>query len=295
MSKAPEPKEREPKARQPEVTSTDAEDRTGRPTTEPLVRVRGVGKTFGGRSGSPEVVALSDIDLDVNQGETLSVVGESGSGKSTLARIILGLLPPSTGRVTFDDIDVHNGERRQLARLRRDMQIVFQDPYSSMNPRMRVRDIVAEPLVTHDRQMRNRAAATNRVGDLLDSVGISPDLMGRYPHEFSGGQRQRIAIARALALEPRLLVLDEPTSALDVSVQAQVLELLATLQRDNHLTYVFVSHNLAVVSEISDRVAVMKTGRIVELGECDQVLHESRHDYTKALVAAVPEPEPARA
>lgn len=262
-------------------------------SAEPLVRVEGIGKIFGGRGGAPEVVALTDIDLQVCPGETLSVVGESGSGKSTLARIILGLMPPSTGRVTFDGIDVHAGDRKQLARLRRDMQIVFQDPYSSMNPRMRVRDIVAEPLVTHQQGMRNRSTAAKRVGELLESVGIDPDLMGRYPHEFSGGQRQRIAIARALALEPRLLVLDEPTSALDVSVQAQVLDLLATLQRERQLTYVFVSHNLAVVSEISDRVAVMKSGRVVELGECEQVLYDSRHDYTRALVAAVPEPEPA--
>lgn len=268
-------------------------DRPAPPQAEALVRVEGVGKTFGGRAGAPAVVALTDVDLQVHSGETLSVVGESGSGKSTLARIVLGLMAPSTGRVTFDGVDVHAGDRRQLAALRRDMQIVFQDPYSSMNPRMRVRDIVAEPLVTHQPKMRNRPTAAKRVGELLDGVGIDPDLMSRYPHEFSGGQRQRIAIARALALEPRLLVLDEPTSALDVSVQAQVLDLLATLQRERRLTYVFVSHNLAVVSEISDRVAVMKSGRIVELGDCDQVLYDSRHEYTRALVAAVPEPEPA--
>ncbi|MEV5783203.1 ATP-binding cassette domain-containing protein [Streptomyces sp. NPDC048448] len=252
-------------------------------------------KEFGGR---PPHVAVDDVSLTVAEGQTLALVGESGCGKTTLTRLLLRLLEPTAGSVRFDGQDLGALSPARLRSVRRQMQVVLQDPYSSMNPRMRITDIVAEPLVTHDPQARGRrgrARTRERVGELLESVGLPAGIQDRYPHEFSGGQRQRVSIARALALEPRLVVLDEPTSALDVSVQAQVLDLLAELQRRLGLTYVLVSHNLAVVRQVADRVAVMRQGRLVEVGDAADVFRDPQHPYTRQLLDAVPLPDPRRA
>ncbi|GAA3524181.1 ATP-binding cassette domain-containing protein [Amycolatopsis ultiminotia] len=257
-----------------------------------LVEIRGLRKDYG------SVAAVDGVDLDVETGETLAVVGESGSGKTTLTRLLLRLAEPSAGSVRFDGADLFSLPPARLRALRREMQVVLQDPYSSMNPRWRVTDVVAEPLVTHERGMRGRrgrAKLREQVSELLDAVGLPPQVQDRYPHEFSGGQRQRISVARALALRPRLVVLDEPTSALDVSVQAQVLDLLVDLQDRFGLTYVFVSHNLAVVQQIADRVAVMRAGRVLELAPARRLFTEPEHEYTRALLDAVPNPDPRQA
>ncbi|MFD7795046.1 ATP-binding cassette domain-containing protein [Streptomyces sp. NPDC059759] len=251
-------------------------------------------KEFGARTVN---VAVDNVSLRVHEGETLALVGESGCGKTTLTRLLLRLLEPTAGSVHFDGQDLADLSAADMRSVRRQMQVVLQDPYSSMNPRMRVTDIVAEPLVTHDpalRGRRARAQVRERVGELLESVGLNAGIQDRYPHEFSGGQRQRISIARALALDPRLLVLDEPTSALDVSVQATVLDLLAELQQRLGLTYVFVSHNLAVVGQVADRVAVMRRGRLVEVGSTAAVLRTPQHPYTRQLLDAVPVLDPRR-
>ncbi|MCR6487521.1 ATP-binding cassette domain-containing protein [Amycolatopsis sp. OK19-0408] len=254
-----------------------------------LAEIRGLRKDYGA------LAAVDGVDLDVVAGETLAVVGESGSGKTTLTRLLLRLEDPTAGTVRFDGDDLFSLGAARLRKVRREMQVVLQDPYSSMNPRLRVTEIVAEPLVTHDpalRGRRGRAKVRDRVAGLLHAVGLPSQAQDRYPHEFSGGQRQRISIARALALEPRLVVLDEPTSALDVSVQAQVLDLLADLQDRLALTYVFVSHNLAVVQRISDRVAVLRAGKIVELASSRQLFSAPAHEYTRSLLDAVPNPDP---
>ncbi|MFF4553763.1 ATP-binding cassette domain-containing protein [Streptomyces sp. NPDC001422] len=251
-------------------------------------------KEFGARTVN---AAVDNVSLRVHEGETLALVGESGCGKTTLTRLLLRLLEPTAGSVHFDGQDLADLSAADMRSVRRQMQVVLQDPYSSMNPRMRVTDIVAEPLVTHDpalRGRRARAQVRERVGELLESVGLNAGVQDRYPHEFSGGQRQRISIARALALDPRLLVLDEPTSALDVSVQATVLDLLAELQQRLGLTYVFVSHNLAVVGQVADRVAVMRRGRLVEVGSTAAVLRTPQHPYTRQLLDAVPVLDPRR-
>ncbi|WP_445520786.1 ATP-binding cassette domain-containing protein [Streptomyces sp. NEAU-174] len=261
-----------------------------------LLELDGLSREFTG-PGATRTLAVDNVTLTVEDGETLALVGESGSGKTTLTRLLLGLLDPTAGTVRFDGHDLAALPPAELRALRAGMQVVLQDPYSSMNPRMRVTDIVAEPLVTHDATYRGRGARARlreRVGELLESVGLTAGLQDRYPHEFSGGQRQRISIARALASSPRLVVLDEPTSALDVSVQSQVLDLLAELQRQHGLTYVFVSHNLAVVQRIADRVAVLRRGRVVECGETAAVLGAPRHPYTRELLAAVPRPDAYR-
>ena len=263
-------------------------------TTNPLLEIDGLRKEFPGR---PPSVAVDDVSLTVREGETFALVGESGCGKTTLTRLLLRLLEPTAGRVRFDGTDLLALSGAALKPLRRQMQVVLQDPYSSMNPRMRIADIVGEPLVTHEewaRGRRGRAKVRDRAGELLDSVGLDASILDRYPHEFSGGQRQRISIARALALEPRLVVLDEPTSALDVSVQARVLDLLAELQDRLGLTYFFISHNLAVVRQIADRVAVMRQGSIVESGTADQVFTAPEDAYTRRLLDAVPVPDPRR-
>ncbi|MDI5968750.1 ATP-binding cassette domain-containing protein [Streptomyces sp. SL13] len=260
-----------------------------------LLELDGLRKEFGARH---RTVAVDDVTLTVHEGETLALVGESGCGKTTLTRLLLRLLEPTAGTVRFDGRDLAALSTAELRRVRRQMQVVLQDPYSSMNPRMRVHDIVAEPLVTHDpaaRGRRGRAATAQRVAALLEAVGLDPGIRDRYPHEFSGGQRQRVSIARALALEPRLVVLDEPTSALDVSVQARVLDLLAELQQRLGLTYLFVSHNLAVVRQVADRVAVMRHGALVEVGTAADVFGAPRHPYTRQLLDAVPVPDPRRA
>ncbi|WP_329469212.1 ATP-binding cassette domain-containing protein [Streptomyces sp. NBC_01723] len=259
-----------------------------------LLELVGLRKEFGTHGTT---TAVDDVSLEVHEGETLALVGESGCGKTTLTRLLLRLLEPTAGSVRFDGQDLAALSAPELRAVRRQMQVVLQDPYSSMNPRMRITDIVAEPLVTHDPEARGRRArprTRERVGELLEAVGLDAGIQDRYPHEFSGGQRQRVSIARALALRPRLLVLDEPTSALDVSVQATVLDLLADLQQRLGLTYVFVSHNLAVVGQVADRVAVMRRGRLVEVGDTAEVLRSPRHPYTRQLLDAVPVLDPRK-
>ncbi|HEY2372633.1 MAG TPA: ATP-binding cassette domain-containing protein [Gaiellaceae bacterium] len=238
------------------------------------------------------VRAVDGVSFQIGEGETLGLVGESGSGKSTTGYCVLQLLKPTKGSVKFMGKELTTLPRNELREMRKEMQIVFQDPYSSLNPRMTVGNIVAEPMQVHDQGTRRQREA--RVRDLLETVGFNPDFTNRYPHEFSGGQRQRIGIARALALNPRLIVCDEPVSALDVSIQAQILNLLKDLQRDLGLAYLFVAHDLAVVRTMSDRIAVMNKGKIVETGDAEEVYKHPRDEYTRALLAAVPVPDPRR-
>ncbi len=273
-----------------------------------LLEVRGLTKHFPVRKKAFRhrkgvVKAVDGIDMRILEGETLGLVGESGCGKTTAGRSILRLVEPTKGEIVFHSrrtaqdpggtpraIDVVKASRRQMKALRRDMQIIFQDPYSSLDPRMTVGGIVGEPLIVH--RLGRARARENRVRDVLAAVGLKPEHMKRYPHEFSGGQRQRIGIARALVLEPQLVVCDEPVSALDVSIQAQVLNLLEDLQHEFGLTYLFIAHNLSVVKHISNRVAVMYLGRIVELASTERLFAEPKHPYTEALVSAVPVPDP---
>ncbi len=257
-----------------------------------LVRVRGLVKHFPVEGSDDVVRAVDGVTFEIRKGETLGLVGESGCGKSTVGRCLLRLIEPTRGEIQFADKDVRALSGRELRGLRREMQIIFQDPYASLNPRMRVRDIIAEPLVIHG--IGNKAERRARVAELLSKVGLDPDYMHRYPHEFSGGQRQRLGIARALALNPKLIVADEPVSALDVSVQAQVVNLLADLQAEFQLTYLFISHGLAVVEHISDRVAVMYLGRIVEVATAADLYAQPLHPYTRALLSAIPVPDPTR-
>jgi peptide/nickel transport system ATP-binding protein/oligopeptide transport system ATP-binding protein len=238
------------------------------------------------------VKAVDGVSFEIGEGETLGLVGESGSGKSTTGYCVLQLLKPTAGSVRFMGRELTTMGRNDLRELRKEMQIVFQDPYSSLNPRMTVGTIVGEPMLVHGQGTRRAREA--RVRDLLETVGFNPSFTNRYPHEFSGGQRQRIGIARALALNPRLIVCDEPVSALDVSIQAQILNLLKDLQRDLGLAYLFVAHDLAVVRTMSDRIAVMNKGKLVEIGKAEDVYTSPREDYTKALLAAVPVPDPRR-
>ena len=234
-----------------------------------------------------EVRAVEDVSLDISQGETLGLVGESGSGKSTLGRLILRLIEPTSGSVVFDGADVLKASSSELRRLRRDMQIIFQDPFGSLDPRFRVEDVLAEPLIIHEN--RSREARRQRVAELLGAVGMDASAVSRYPHEFSGGQRQRIGIARALALRPKFIVADEPVSALDVSVGAQIVNLLQSLQREFGLTYLFISHSMPVVRYLSTRIAVMYRGKIVEVGTTAEITSRPQSDYTKSLLAATPE------
>ncbi|HVS71598.1 MAG TPA: oligopeptide/dipeptide ABC transporter ATP-binding protein [Phycisphaerae bacterium] len=241
------------------------------------------------------VRAVEDVSFQVGAGETLGLVGESGCGKTTVGRTILRLIDWTggteiQGRVLFDGVDVFSLHGEELRRLRRQMQIVFQDPVGSLNPRMTVGSILSEPMLVH--RLVERGGARKRVAELLDRVGLPAGAADRYPHEFSGGQRQRIGIARALALEPRFIVCDEPVSALDVSIQAQILNLLADLQKELGLSYLFIAHNLAVVEHFSDRIAVMYLGRIVELADAEELYRNPKHPYTVALLSAVPKPEP---
>ena len=265
---------------------------------EPLLRVEGLKKYFPVKRGVlfdrtvDHVKAVDDVSFEIYAGETLGLVGESGSGKSTTGYCVLQLLKPTAGSVTFLGRELTKLKRGELREMRREMQIVFQDPYASLNPRMTVGDIVAEPLVVHgigDRSSRRRSAER-----LMEVVGFNPDFINRYPHEFSGGQRQRIGVARALALNPRLIICDEPVSALDVSIQAQILNLLKDLQQEFNLAYLFVAHDLAVVREMSDRIAVMNKGQIVETGPSEEVYTNAQNEYTKALLASVPVPDPRK-
>jgi oligopeptide/dipeptide ABC transporter ATP-binding protein len=261
-----------------------------------LLQVRDLVKHYsaGGlfRAGAPPVRAVQGVSFEIAQGETLALVGESGCGKSSVGRTILRLQEPTGGSAVFEGVDLFSLDRSALRRIRRRMQIIFQDPYSSLNPRMTVGAAIAEGMEIH--RLASGKEVGRRVGALLEEVGLDPGYSRRYPHEFSGGQRQRIGIARALAVEPSFIVCDEPVSALDVSVQAQVLNLLADLQRERGISYLFIAHDLAVVRQIAHRVAVMYLGRIVEEGPTETLLQEPRHPYTVALLSAVPEPDPAR-
>ncbi|MCS5659047.1 MAG: ATP-binding cassette domain-containing protein [Dehalococcoidia bacterium] len=268
---------------------------------EPLLQVRNLKKYFPIKQGFfnqvvGQIRAVDGISFDLYHGECLGLVGESGSGKTTVGRSILRALSPTDGQVLFrlDDrsYDLATATEETLRPLRQHMQMIFQDPYSSLNPRMTVFDIIGEPLLVNG--VSDKSEREQRVQELLTQVGLKPEHMRRYPHAFSGGQRQRIGIARALALHPKLIVADEPVSALDVSVQAQVLNLLQELQENFQLTYLFIAHDLSVVGHISDRIAVMYAGKLVELGATDELFHQPRHPYTEALLAAVPVPEPSR-
>ncbi len=264
----------------------------------PLLEVRNLTKifdlaeaAFGSRS-SGQVRAVDDVSLDIHEGETLGLVGESGSGKSTLGRLILRLIDPTSGAIIFNGVDLLKANGSELRRLRRDMQIIFQDPFGSLDPRYRVEDVIAEPLILHQETAGEKLghdARRQRVRELLHAVGMDESALQRYPHEFSGGQRQRIGIARALALRPKFIVADEPVSALDVSVGAQIVNLLQQLQRDFGLTYLFISHSMPVVRYLSTRIAVMYRGKIVEIGNTEQITAQPRHDYTRKLLAATPE------
>ncbi|RJR40957.1 MAG: ABC transporter ATP-binding protein [Deltaproteobacteria bacterium] len=240
----------------------------------------------------PVLKAVEGVDISVRAGETLGLVGESGCGKSTLGRLVLALLAPTRGRVSFGGEEVTALSKARLKEMRRQMQIVFQDPYSSLNPRLMVRHLLEEPYIIHDLGTKPERRAW--VAELIREVGLGEEHLERYPHEFSGGQRQRLGIARALALKPRLIIADEPVSALDVSIQAQILNLLEELQQRHGLTYLFISHDLSVISRISDRIAVMYLGRLVELAPREIFDTERLHPYTEALLAAVPLPDPAR-
>ena len=264
---------------------------------EPILSVRDLTKHYALKSGVVRhavghVKAVDGVSFDLYPGETLGVVGESGCGKSTLGRLLVNLEPPTSGTITFEGRDVTNLTGSAMRKLRRDIQIVFQDPYTSLDPRMTVGDIVGEPFRIHPDAVP-RGKRTERVKELLDLVGLNPEHINRYPHEFSGGQRQRIGIARGIALNPKVLVCDEPVSALDVSVQAQVVNLLQKLQRELGMAYIFIAHDLSVVRHISDRVAVMYLGRIMEFGDEEQIYERSTHPYTQALLSAVPVPDPS--
>jgi peptide/nickel transport system ATP-binding protein len=266
-------------------------------TRTPLVEVKNLVKYFPIKRGVifqkqiGAVKAVDDISFDVMQGETLGIVGETGCGKSTTARLLVRLLDPTSGQIVLDGEDISSLKGDRLKALHREVQMIFQDPYSSLNPRKRVGSIIADPFVIHD-LLTGEGERKKKVQELMDRVGLNPEHYNRYPHEFSGGQRQRIGVARAIALEPKLLIADEPVSALDVSIQAQVLNLLKGLQRDMGLTLVFIAHNLSVVRHMCDRVAVMYLGKVVELAPSDALYSFPRHPYTGALMAAVPVPDP---
>lgn len=259
-----------------------------------LLETKDIKKYFPVRTGifarvSDYVKAIDGVSIHVDKGETLGLVGESGCGKTTLGRVVLNLIPPTEGEILFDDVQIHSLKSKEMRKMRREMQIIFQDPYGSLNPRMTVENIVGEPLsVFKLAKGRERRKKTVK---LLETVGLSKKYINRYPHEFSGGQRQRISIARAIALNPKFIVCDEPVSALDVSIQAQILNLLQDLQKEYHLSYLFISHDLSIVEYISDRVAVMYLGKIVELAGNKELYKNPKHPYTHALLSAIPVPD----
>ena len=259
------------------------------PAEEPLLRVVNVVKHFPAGVGA-SVKAVDGVSFDVQRGETVGLVGESGCGKSTLGRLVTQLIPVTSGKVIFDGVDITRLGGERLRQQRKQLQIIFQDPYASLDPRMTIGDVIAEPLVNFG--MLHGKEKDVRVQELLRVVGLNPYFNNRYPHEFSGGQRQRIGIARALALNPRLIVCDEPVSALDVSIQAQIINLLEDLQKEFHLTYIFIAHDLSVVRHISDRVMVMYLGKVVEVSPSEQLYLSQEHPYTKALLSAIPVPDP---
>ncbi|HET7207087.1 MAG TPA: ATP-binding cassette domain-containing protein [Terriglobales bacterium] len=252
-----------------------------------LVKAFPLGESIWGGGAHGEVRAVDGVSLDIESGETVGVVGESGSGKSTLGRLILRLLEPTSGSIRFHGQDLTQKSGREMRRLRRDMQIIFQDPFGSLDPRMRVEDIVAEPLIIHEEG--TRSDRRQRTAELLRAVGLDESAASRFPHEFSGGQRQRIGIARALALRPKFIVADEPVSALDVSVGAQIVNLLAQLRREFGLTYLFISHSMPIVRYLATRIAVMYRGKLVEIGDTEQITMNPRHPYTRSLLSATPE------
>jgi oligopeptide transport system ATP-binding protein len=264
---------------------------------EALLEVRNLKKHFPVTKGAVfrrhvgDVKAVDDVSFTIRKGEALGLVGESGCGKTTIARCILKLVEPTAGEILFDGADIETLDKRSTILFRRRVQAIFQDPYSSLNPRMRVRDIVGEPIFVHS-ENRDAAALDRRVDKLLDVCGLARTLAGRYPHEMSGGQRQRVGIARALALNPEFIVCDEAVSALDVSIQAQVINLLEDLREELDLTYLFIAHDLSVVRHLCQRVAVMYLGKLVELAQCDELFDNPRHPYTRALLQAVPIPDP---
>jgi len=260
--------------------------------TTPLLEARGLSKFFPARDGKGLVRAVNGVNLTLAEGETLGIVGESGCGKSTLARMLMRLIEPTEGQVLFRGEDLLALPRAAMRQRRRDIQIVFQDPYASLDPRMSIAQVIAEPLDIHG--IGTKAERAAKVKELLSLVGLDPSAAQRYPHEFSGGQRQRIGIARAIALEPKLVVLDEPVSALDVSIQSQILNLLDDLKARLKLSYLFISHDLSVVQHVSDRVAVMYLGRVVEEGRAEAVLGQPKHPYTQALISAIPEIDPTK-
>jgi oligopeptide transport system ATP-binding protein len=272
-----------------------ADGQAGESGEAPLLQVRHVKKYFPIRKGVLQrevahVHAVDDVTLEVRAGETLGLVGESGCGKSTLGRTLIRLLEPTAGEIVFEGTHIENLGRRRLRPLRSEMQMVFQDPYASLNPRKRVGTIVSDPMRIHD--LGSRSEQKRRVGEILETVGLSPEHYNRFPHEFSGGQRQRIGIARALALRPKLIIADEPVSALDVSIQSQMLNLLDDLQTDFRLTYIFIAHDLGVVRHVSDRIAVMYLGKIVELSPAEELYTRPIMPYSEALLSAVPIPDP---
>lgn len=256
--------------------------------SQPLIQLQDLKKYFD-ISKTAKLHAVDGVSLKINQGETLGVVGESGCGKSTLGRTVLKLHEPTSGRIIFDGKDITDYKRGQIHKIRQDMQMIFQDPYSSLNPRMSVQDLIAEPLIIN-KVCKSKVEVFNKVAELMDTVGLAERLSSAYPHELDGGRRQRIGVARALALNPKFIVCDEPVSALDVSIQAQILNLLMDLQEERNLTYMFITHDLSVVRHISDQIAVMYLGKCVELCSSKELFKNPLHPYTKALLSAIPVP-----